>query len=128
MNKQKCTNIKTEVKKLDRQAEGCGFRVHLESAEESMKRYLRTPSLGALLWTQVWALGARMYFWFILSLIPIVGFVPLIVLTIRGRQLSWNTGQWENFEVFKRRMRILDIVALVWLIIIVGVYLFIKYK
>ncbi len=128
MSKQKCTNIKVKAKQLDNQAKGCGFRVRLEPAEESMKRYLRTPSLGALLWTQVWAVGARMYFWFVLSLIPIVGFVPLIVLTIRGRQLSWNAGQWESFEVFKRRMRILDIVALVWFGILVGVYLYMRYK
>lgn len=92
--------------------------------EAAQSRFLRGPSLGALLFTQGFAFGARLYVWFLLSLIPIVGIPVLFILLIFGRRLSWKHGGWASFEAFQARMKLLDIIAVVWLLALVALYFF----
>jgi len=98
--------------------------VHLvmEPDEERRARYLRIPSLGALLFTQGWAFGARLYGWFLLSLIPVFGLIALFVCVAFGRRWSWKHGSWGSWEEFIARMRLLDGIALAWVILLAGLY------
>lgn len=104
----------------------CGFTLVMEPDEKKRARYLRGPALGALLWTQGWTFGSRLYIWFILSLIPIVGFVVLFICLIFGRRLSWKNGGWSSWEEYKRRMRVLDIIAGVWIAGSIGAYFYLR--
>ena len=79
-----------------------------------MQRYLNRPSLGGLLWTQAYALGTRQYLWFVLSLIPLVHLVAMGAMAFYGRRWSWNVGGWATFAQFKRRQRIMDVLAVIW--------------
>lgn len=115
------------VDELNRSCAGCGFKIVIETDAAMQEKYLRRPSLGALLFTQGWALGSRLYIWFLLSLVPIVGIVALIMLTIFGRRWSWRRGAWASFEEFRTRMRLLDAVGVMWVVILaVGYFLFRK--
>lgn len=122
MKKTNCPDCKLLVKEWNEKCGGCGYKVVLEPEAKTRAIYLRRPSLGALLWTQGWALGGRAYLWFVISLIPVVGVAALIILTIFGRRISWERGSWASWEEFQSRMRLLDILGVVWILLLVGVY------
>ena len=100
----------------------CGWHLVLEPSEKVRERYLRVPSLGALLFTQGWALGARLYVWFLLALLPVVGIVMLVLCTLFGRRWSWKYGGWPSWEAFQSRMRLLDALGVAWVVILLTVY------
>ncbi len=117
-----CPECQAMIKIWNEKCRACGFTLALEPDEAARARYLRGPSLGALLWTQGWAVGARTYLWFIASLIPIVGVAALIVLTIFGRRISWERGGWASWAEFQSRMRLLDRIGIVWIGVLILVY------
>jgi hypothetical protein len=123
MNKS-CKNCKEKVDLWNKECVGCGFKLVLEPEEETKKRYLKTPTLGALLFTQGWTFGARLYFWFILSLIPAVGIAALILCVIFGRRWSWKYGGWSSWETFQERMKLMDFLGVMWITILAVIYLF----
>lgn len=122
-----CPDCLETLRELQRTCGSCGYRIELVPEEEDIERYLRRPSLGGLLWTQAYAFGTRQYGWFVLSLIPFVGVVALLVMCIFGRRRSWEIGGWESFEEFRRRQRLMDGFAYVWVAILVGLYLLARY-
>lgn len=122
MNKKRCPSCKEFAKEWNLKCKGCGFTLVLEPTDKVRKRYLRAPSLGALLFTQAWAAGARMYIWLLLSFIPIVGVAVLIILTLFGRRLAWTYGGWTSWQEFEDRMRLLDIIGVIWVIILLLIY------
>jgi hypothetical protein len=99
----------------------------MEPDEARRVRYLRGPSLGALLFTQGWAFGARLYVWFLLSLVPVVGIAVLFACLFFGRRWSWKRGGWSSWQEFQTRMRVLDLVALGWIAALAGIYLFTRF-
>ncbi len=111
---QVCKQCKEKIEEWNERCHGCGFILVLEPDEKKRARYLRGPALGALLWTQGWAFGARLYVWFLLSLIPIVGFVALFALLLFGRRWAWKYGGWSDWDEFKSRMRLLDVLSVIW--------------
>jgi hypothetical protein len=98
------------------------MRLVMEPEEAARARYLRGPSLGALLWTQGYAFGARLYLWFLLSLIPIAGVVALVALVMFGRRWSWGRGGWASWEEFQDRMRLLDMIGICWVLTLAIIY------
>jgi hypothetical protein len=126
MQNKTCASCKHEVEEWNERCGGCGFTLELVPDEKRKARFLRGPSLGALLFTQGWALGARVYFWFLLSLIPVVGIAVLIVCVLFGRRWSWKFGGWESWEAFQSRMRLMDMVGVVWVAVLVGVYFYFR--
>lgn len=110
----------------EKMCQSCGYHLVIEPDDRLRQRYLRTPSLGALLFTQGWMLGARMYLLFALSLIPVVGLVPLIFGTLFGRQMAWRFGGWSDWTEFQKRMRLLDIIGVLWVTTLIGFYFLIK--
>ncbi len=121
-----CRSCKARVEEWNEACGSCGFRLVLEPEEQTRAKFLRGPSLGALLFTQGWAFGARLYIWFVFSLIPIIGLVALFVLLIFGRRLSWKQGGWASWEEFRSRMRLLDMIAVGWMVALVAAYLWIR--
>lgn len=123
-----CVNCKKEVEAWNERCGSCGFTLVLEPDEKRRARFLRGPALGALLFTQGWTLGARVYFWFLLSLIPVLGIAALILCVIFGRRWSWKYGGWSDWEEFVKRMRVMDAIGVVWILILIGVYLFFRFN
>ncbi len=100
----------------------------LEPDEDVRARYLRSPSLGALLFTQGWAFGSRLYVWFLISLIPGVGLVALFACIFFGRRWSWKQGGWASWEEFTKRMKLMDVLAVVWILFLLAGYLVARYR
>ncbi len=121
-----CTNCKAEVEAWNEQCGGCGFTLVLEPDEKRRAKFLRGPALGALLFTQGWTLGARVYFWFLISLIPVVGIAALLLNVIFGRRWSWKYGGWGDWESFVKRMRLMDAIGVGWIVLLGCVYLYFR--
>jgi len=115
------------VEEWNEKCGGCGFTLELVPDDRRKARYLRGPSLGALLFTQGWTFGARLYFWFLISLIPVFGLIALFVGVFFGRRLSWKYGGWSDWEEYVDRMRLMDIVGGVWVAILVASYLWARF-
>ncbi len=115
------------VEEWNKTCGACGLRLVLEPDEVHQARYLRGPALGALLFTQGWAFGARLYLLAILSCIPIVGIPVLGGSLLFGRRLSWKYGGWPSWEVFQARMRLLDVLGMAWILALLGAYFFFRF-
>lgn len=126
MTKTECKNCQEKVRIWNEECAGCGYKLVIEPEDKVKARYLRQPSLGALLWTQGWAFGARLYFLFLLSLIPAVGIAALILGVIFGRRWSWRFGGWGSWEEYQERMRLMDVLGGVWICLLIGVYFYLR--
>ncbi|MFA4845191.1 MAG: hypothetical protein WC654_01385 [Patescibacteria group bacterium] len=123
-----CTSCKNAVEAWNEQCRACGFTLVLEPDEKRRARFLRGPALGALLFTQGWTFGARVYFWFLISLIPVVGIAALILCVIFGRRWSWKYGGWSDWGEFVKRMRVMDAIGLCWVAILAWAYLYVRFN
>ena len=121
-----CKQCKSKIELWNKECGGCGFTLVLEPDEKKRARFLRGPSLGALFWTQGWAFGARLYVWFLISLIPVVGIVALFACLFFGRRWSWKYGGWSSWEEFTSRMRFLDALATIWIIGLISGYWYLR--
>lgn len=122
-----CSQCKIDVEEWNQRCGGCGVHLVLEPDEKQRLRYLRGPSLGALLFTQGWTFGARLYVWFLFSLIPVFGIVALFVCLFFGRRWSWKYGGWASWEEFKARMRLLDGLSIAWVLLLIVLYFWRRY-
>ena len=124
----KCESCEALLHEWQERCRDCGVGVTPvnQEEEERKKSYLRWPSLGALLWTQGFSFGARLYILFIMSLIPVVGFAALGVAFLFGRKRSWKYGQWDSWQEFTQRMRLLDMLGAAWVAILITVYFFFR--
>jgi len=121
-----CPTCLKEVEECKEKCGDCGYTLILEPEEKTRAKYLRTPSLGAMLFTQGWTFGARLYVPFLLSLIPIVGIPVLVFCTLFGRRLSWKFGGWSDWQEFQKWMKIMDGVAIAWIILLIISYFVFK--
>ena len=122
-----CIQCKQFVKEWNERCGSCGMHLVMEPDEQRQAKFLRGPSLGALLFTQGWTFGARLYIWFLVSLIPGVGLVALFMCLLFGRRWSWKQGGWASFDEFRARMRLLDLLAIGWIAILLAFYFWRKY-
>lgn len=127
MDSKSCPDCLQKLKEAQRACLACGYTVELVPKEEVMERYLRRPSLGGLFWTQGYAFGTRQYLWFIVSLIPIAGFVALVAMFFFGRRWSWHVGGWDSFEEFQKRQQLMDGIASAWLCVLVVAYAYLRW-
>lgn len=121
--KKTCKKCKDEVKLWNKKCKGCGFTLVLQPDDQRKAAYLRTPSLGALLFTQGFTFGSRLYVWFLLSLMPVIGIAALILCVFFGRRWSWQQGGWSDWEEFTQRMKLLDAVGVAWVTFLLISYL-----
>lgn len=122
-----CTSCKREVEAWNEKCGSCGFTLELVPDERRKARYLRAPSLGAFLFTQGWTFGARLYFWFLISFIPVFGLMSLFVGVFFGRRLSWKYGGWSDWGEYTRRMRLMDVVGVMWVVVLGAGYLYFRF-
>jgi hypothetical protein len=122
--KKVCKKCQDKVDVWNKKCGGCGFTLVLQPNEKIKARYLRTPSLGALLFTQGWTLGSRLYVWFLLSLVPVVGIVALFACMFFGRRWSYKQGGWASWEEFTDRMKLMDRIGMAWVAILLISYFF----
>lgn len=121
-----CKQCQHQIDLWNKTCASCGFHLVLEPDEAVRAKYLHGPSLGAMLFTQGWTLGARLYLWFLLSLVPVIGIAVLILCLFFGRNWSWKYGGWKSWSEFQARMKWLDLIAVIWVIILAGVYLWVR--
>ncbi len=83
---------------------------------------LRGWNWGAFLLSWIWGLGNRTPV-ALLALIPLVGFVMMFVLGIKGNQWAWQNENWRSAGDFRRTQKNWAIAGfLVWLaFIVIGV-------
>ena len=124
MKEATCKGCKQQVELWNKNCRGCGFVLVLEPEEKIKQRYLRGPALGALLWTQGWTFGARLYLWFVLSLIPVFGLIALFACLFFGRRWAWKAGGWSDWDEFTERMKLMDALSIVWIVGLLGFYLY----
>lgn len=61
-------------------------------------------SWGAFLLNFIWAIGNKTWIG-LLVLVPIVGWVMLVMLGIKGREWAWKNNKWESLEHFNEVQR-----------------------
>ncbi len=115
-----CVQCKADIEAWNEKCGGCGYTLVLEPDAVLQERRLRAPALGALLFTQGWCFGARMYGWFLLSLIPMVGIIVLPIMVLFGRRWAWKAGGWTDWQEFEDRMRLLDVLSAIWIVLLIG--------
>ncbi len=59
---------------------------------------------GAFFLNWIWGIGNNTYI-ALLGLIPVVGFVMMVVLGLRGSEWAWQNKRWESIEHFQRVQR-----------------------
>jgi hypothetical protein len=128
MQGRKCQQCTKKVDVWNESCKGCGYHLVLEPDEKLQARYLRRPSLGALFWTQGWTFGARLYGWFLLSLVPVFGLIALFVCLFFGRRWSWKRGGWADWKEFTQRMKLMDTIGLIWILGLMVGYLWLRFK
>ncbi|MFA5029568.1 MAG: hypothetical protein WC518_02325 [Patescibacteria group bacterium] len=104
--------------------------------------FILRPSLAALLVSPVFTLGNKLCLWSIIPVISwligivsvfysnqvisvimlILGLITLVIsliLTARGREWAWRREPAQNFNLFKKRQRLVNIVALIVLVLMI---------
>lgn len=127
MENKTCPDCLDRLRAAQKACEACGYKVELVPKEKQIEKFLKRPSPGGLFFTQAYALGTRQYMWFIISLIPIAGFVALGAMFLFGRRWSWHVGGWDNYEQYKKRQRLMDTIAYIWLAILILGYLYLRF-
>jgi hypothetical protein len=60
---------------------------------------------GAFFLSWMWGIRNKTYIAF-LSIVPIVGFVMMIVLGMKGNEWAWQNKRWESVEQFQHEQKI----------------------
>lgn len=76
--------------------------IYMDLLPEEMK-YISGSSLGAFLGSFFWPLGNKIYFYSFGYFIPFFN----LYMAFHGRRISWEKGNWKDFNQFKKRQRIL---------------------
>jgi hypothetical protein len=83
--------------------------------------FIKKWSWGAFFLQFIWAFGSRLYvqamLMLIASIFPIVNLGVAIYFGIKGRQAVWKEAEWESFDLFQRRQKLLDKIGF-WVFII----------
>lgn len=79
-------------------------------------------SWGALVFGPIWGAFNKIKPWMsLLALLPITEIPMTIVLAIKGRQWSWESGDWKDIEHFNRAQKKWDRAAIVFIAIAVAI-------
>jgi len=92
-------------------------------AVNPQEKFIGGWSWGAFFLGFIWALASRLYLYGVLmlvaSFIPVVNLAVWIYFAIAGKKVSWAKGQWESFEVFEKRQRLLNKIGLVVFLVMI---------
>lgn len=88
------------------------------AARTDLPEAARGWNWGAFLLNWIWGLGNRTPI-ALLALIPLVGFVMMVVLGIRGNAWAWQNDTWKSVDHFRRTQRHWAIAGvIVWTVMI----------
>ena len=89
-------------------------KTQLTSEQE---KFISDFSIGAFLgiW---WALSSRIYGKALLYLIPLFNIFIWATGLWQGRRIVWNSGKWNNFDLYCKRQKLLDRIAIIILSIL----------
>lgn len=79
-------------------------------SDESL-RFVTGWSWAAFFCTPVWALGNKLWFWFLGSLVPFWNVYVWLKLSVDGRQIAWERSS-EHIGAFRKRQKIIAWVVL----------------
>jgi hypothetical protein len=60
---------------------------------------------GAFFLNWIWGIRNKTYIAFV-CIFPVVGFIMMIVLGMRGNEWAWQNKRWESIEQFQREQKI----------------------
>ncbi len=72
--------------------------------------YLNSWSWGAFFGSFIWALGNKLWWWALGSLVPFFGIYVWIKLSIDGRKMAWVYQVPKDFSRFQKRQTILGVI------------------
>lgn len=88
---------------------------------EDQQDFINKWSWGGLLLYVFYFLGSRNYkrafLYFLGVVVPILNIYLWIKSGLRGRKLVWESGKWQDFELYKIRQKLLDKIGLIILVI-----------
>jgi hypothetical protein len=76
---------------------------HREAAD--IPREIIHWNWGAFFLNWIWGIRNKTYIAF-LCIIPVIGFVMMIVLGMRGNEWAWQNKRWESIEQFQHEQKI----------------------
>jgi len=82
-------------------------------------KFIRGGSLSAFFGGLIWALGNKLWLWVLLGLIPFVNIYVWLKLTFHGRRMSWEKGDWQSFEQFKNRQKVVAWIVLAFAVLFI---------
>ena len=86
-----------------------------EGLNPEQVKFTQKWSWGAFFIAFIWAFASKLYLYgillFITSFIPIVNLIVFIVFGVKGRSIVWNNTEWNNFEDYKKRQKLLDTIG-----------------
>jgi hypothetical protein len=60
---------------------------------------------GAFLLNTIWALGHRLWWQALLSIVPVFGIIMTLVLALKGGRWAWEKGTYASVEEYKAKER-----------------------
>lgn len=81
------------------------------------QKYVNSWSFGAFGLGIFYCLANGLLFDAFLMLVPIVNIINFFRMIIKGRQLAWEKSAWLSFEHYQKRQRLLDRLAVIWVIL-----------
>jgi hypothetical protein len=67
---------------------------------------------GAFLMPNFWFMTNGVW-WGVLTWIPLIGYIPTIILGLRGNQAAWQSRRWRNVTQFKTHQQVWTVVGLI---------------
>jgi hypothetical protein len=89
---------KSELGSLDNESNNSGKK------EKIYPEGIKGWSWGAFILNWIWAIGNKSYVG-LLAFVPYVGFLVVIYLGFKGREMAWRNKRWESVEHFNRVQR-----------------------
>jgi len=69
--------------------------------------YIADWSWSAFFISPIWALGNKLYLYILGLFIPIFNIYIWLKLSAHGRKIAWEKNQWRDFQLFKKRQKII---------------------
>lgn len=79
---------------------------------------------GAFFLGWFWAIAYRVWVG-VLAIIPGIGFFVAIYLGIKGNELAWQSGNWQDVDKFKAGQKTCGIIGLVFWIVMISAWTFV---
>jgi len=77
-------------------------------------KYISGLSWGAVFGGIFWTLGNKLFLWSLGYFVPLLNIYIWVRMITGGRKISWEKGNWKDFNQFKKRQKII-----LWILFII---------